>query len=105
MVLVSWSNKYIFASPKSSSVFFFFFISEVTLSALYTLKYYFSFSRSILLRVLHCKFQGGIAVDERLHKSKILKKLLKEQDSAGRIYGAVCSSLAVLHRQGLLKVV
>lgn len=44
-------------------------------------------------------------MDERLHKSKILKKLLKEQDSAGRIYGAVCSSLAVLHRQGLLKVV
>lgn len=41
---------------------------------------------------------------ERLQKSKILKELLKEQDSGGRIYGAVCSSLSVLHRHGLLKV-
>ncbi|XP_059448643.1 protein DJ-1 homolog C [Corylus avellana] len=46
---------------------------------------------------------GGIAGDERLHKSKVLKKLLKEQGSAGRIFGAVCSSPAVLHKQGLLK--
>ncbi|XP_042982756.1 protein DJ-1 homolog C [Carya illinoinensis] len=46
---------------------------------------------------------GGIVGAERLHKSKILKKLLKEQDSAGRMYGAVCSSPTVLHRQGLLK--
>ncbi|KAB1208539.1 hypothetical protein CJ030_MR7G007482 [Morella rubra] len=46
---------------------------------------------------------GGVAGVERLHKSKILKKLLKEQNSAGRIYGAVCSSPGVLHRQGLLK--
>uniref|UniRef100_A0A2N9EZR1 DJ-1/PfpI domain-containing protein n=2 Tax=Fagus sylvatica TaxID=28930 RepID=A0A2N9EZR1_FAGSY len=46
---------------------------------------------------------GGTAGAERLHKSKILKKLLKEQNSAGRIYGAVCSSPAVLQRQGLLK--
>ncbi|GMY06054.1 protein DJ-1 homolog C [Fagus crenata] len=46
---------------------------------------------------------GGTVGAERLHKSKILKKLLKEQNSAGRIYGAVCSSPAVLQRQGLLK--
>ncbi|XP_061356326.1 protein DJ-1 homolog C isoform X2 [Gastrolobium bilobum] len=46
---------------------------------------------------------GGTAGAQRLSKSKILKKLLKEQNSAGRAYGAVCSSLAILHRQGLLK--
>ncbi|XP_037492755.1 protein DJ-1 homolog C isoform X4 [Jatropha curcas] len=46
---------------------------------------------------------GEIAGAQRLHKSKVLKKLLKEQDAAGRIYGAVCSSPAVLHNQGLLK--
>ncbi|XP_065872488.1 protein DJ-1 homolog C isoform X2 [Euphorbia lathyris] len=40
---------------------------------------------------------------KRLQKSKVLKTLLKEQDAAGRIYGAVCSSLTVLHSQGLLK--
>ncbi|GFS40013.1 class I glutamine amidotransferase-like superfamily protein [Actinidia rufa] len=40
---------------------------------------------------------------ERLQKSRVLKKLLKEQESAGRIYGASSSSPAVLHRQGLLK--
>ncbi|XP_059652884.1 protein DJ-1 homolog C [Cornus florida] len=46
---------------------------------------------------------GGIAGAERLHRSKVLKKLLKEQESAGRAYGAICSSPAVLHKQGLLK--
>lgn len=46
---------------------------------------------------------GGTAGAQRLSKSKILKKLLKEQNSAGRIYGAVCSSLDILHKQGLLK--
>ncbi|WOH04740.1 hypothetical protein DCAR_0624152 [Daucus carota subsp. sativus] len=46
---------------------------------------------------------GGIGGAERLQKSKLLKKLLKEQDSAGRIYGAMCSSTAILHGQGLLK--
>lgn len=46
---------------------------------------------------------GGTAGAERLHKSKILKKLLKEQESAGRIFGAICSSPAVLQKQGLLK--
>ncbi|KAF3636555.1 Protein DJ-1 -like protein C [Capsicum annuum] len=46
---------------------------------------------------------GGTAGAERLHKSKVLKKLLKEQESAGRIFGAICSSPAVLQKQGLIK--
>ncbi|GAU19931.1 hypothetical protein TSUD_95360, partial [Trifolium subterraneum] len=46
---------------------------------------------------------GGTAGVQRLSKSRILKKLLKEQNSAGRIYGAVCSSPTILHKQGLLK--
>lgn len=46
---------------------------------------------------------GGTAGADRLHKSRILKKLLKEQNLAGRVYGAICSSPAILHRQGLLK--
>ncbi|XP_062091204.1 protein DJ-1 homolog C [Humulus lupulus] len=46
---------------------------------------------------------GGIAGAERLGKSRILKKLLKEQKLAGRIYGAACSSPQILHKQGLLK--
>ncbi|XP_038888999.1 protein DJ-1 homolog C [Benincasa hispida] len=46
---------------------------------------------------------GGAAADERFIKSRILRKMLKEQDSAKRIYGAVCSSPAFLFKQGLLK--
>ncbi|KAK9166344.1 hypothetical protein Scep_001535 [Stephania cephalantha] len=46
---------------------------------------------------------GGIAGAERLQKSRLLKKLLKEQELAGRIYGAVRSSSEILHKQGLLK--
>lgn len=46
---------------------------------------------------------GGVAGGERLHKSRVLKKLLKEQEAAGRILGAICSSPAVLQKQGLLK--
>ncbi|WJX50504.1 Protein DJ-1 C [Trifolium repens] len=46
---------------------------------------------------------GGTVGAERLSKSRILKKLLKEQNLAGRIYGAVCSSPAILHKHGLLK--
>ncbi|PON82055.1 DJ [Trema orientale] len=46
---------------------------------------------------------GGIAGAEQLNKSRILKKLLREQKLAGRMYGAVCSSPQVLHGQGLLK--
>ncbi|KAG4164829.1 hypothetical protein ERO13_A13G041000v2 [Gossypium hirsutum] len=46
---------------------------------------------------------GGVAGTGQLQKSRILKKLLKEQDAAGRMLGAVCSSLTVLHKHGLLK--
>ncbi|KAL5992839.1 hypothetical protein ACLOJK_013758 [Asimina triloba] len=46
---------------------------------------------------------GGVVGSERLHKSKVLKKLLKEQESAGRIYGGICSSPSILQKQGLLK--
>uniref|UniRef100_A0A803LG95 DJ-1/PfpI domain-containing protein n=1 Tax=Chenopodium quinoa TaxID=63459 RepID=A0A803LG95_CHEQI len=46
---------------------------------------------------------GGLNGVKRLSKSKVLKKLLKEQKSAGRMYGAICSSLTLLHKQGLLK--
>ncbi|KAL5790671.1 hypothetical protein ACOSQ2_005559 [Xanthoceras sorbifolium] len=46
---------------------------------------------------------GGVVGAEKLQKSRILKKLLKEQEAAGRIYGAVCSSPVVLHTHGLLK--
>ncbi|KAK1288919.1 hypothetical protein QJS10_CPB19g01776 [Acorus calamus] len=45
---------------------------------------------------------GGAAGTERLRKSRVIKKLLKEQKSAGRIYGAICSSPTVLQKQGLL---
>jgi hypothetical protein len=40
------------------------------------------------LRVFHCKFQGGTAEAERLHKSKILKKLEEymEQSCKDRVY-------------------
>lgn len=46
---------------------------------------------------------GGPAGAERLQRSRILKKLLKEQTQAGRMYGGVCSSLKILQQQGLLK--
>ncbi|KAK7252035.1 hypothetical protein RIF29_35719 [Crotalaria pallida] len=46
---------------------------------------------------------GGTAGAQKLSKSRILKKLLKEQNSAGRIYGAVYSSLDILHKHGLIK--
>ncbi|XP_054802068.1 protein DJ-1 homolog C isoform X2 [Prosopis cineraria] len=46
---------------------------------------------------------GGAAGVLRLIKSKVLKKLLKEQNTSGRIFGAVSSSLFILHKQGLLK--
>ncbi|KAD4179320.1 hypothetical protein R6Q59_022846 [Mikania micrantha] len=46
---------------------------------------------------------GGISGVERLQKSRILKKLLKEQVSSGRKYGAICSSLSILQKQGLLQ--
>ncbi|XP_020591694.1 protein DJ-1 homolog C [Phalaenopsis equestris] len=46
---------------------------------------------------------GGAAGVERLGKSKILKKLLKEQKESGRIYGAICSAPAILQKLGLLE--
>ncbi|OAO96833.1 unnamed protein product [Arabidopsis thaliana] len=46
---------------------------------------------------------GGHTGSERLQKSKILKKLLREQHESGRIYGATNSSSTVLHKHGLLK--
>ncbi|KAF6145782.1 hypothetical protein GIB67_016231 [Kingdonia uniflora] len=46
---------------------------------------------------------GGVTGVERLLKSRALKKLLKLQEFEGRIYGATCSSPAILHKQGLLK--
>ncbi|XP_043714313.1 protein DJ-1 homolog C isoform X2 [Telopea speciosissima] len=46
---------------------------------------------------------GGAVGAERLHKSKVLKRLLKEQESAGRMYGAISSSPVFLQKQGLLK--
>ncbi|KAK9077176.1 hypothetical protein SSX86_005512 [Deinandra increscens subsp. villosa] len=46
---------------------------------------------------------GGVSGVERLSKSRILKKLLKEQASNGRKYGALSSSLSILHKQGLLQ--
>ncbi|KAI9126747.1 hypothetical protein K1719_002343 [Acacia pycnantha] len=45
---------------------------------------------------------GGIGV-EGLIKSKVLKKLLKEQNASGRISGAVSFSPLILDKQGLLK--
>ncbi|CAH1444925.1 unnamed protein product [Lactuca virosa] len=46
---------------------------------------------------------GGIHGVDRLQKSKLLKKLLKEQVSNGRKYGAICSSPLILQKQGLLQ--
>ncbi|CAA2995071.1 protein DJ-1 homolog C isoform X1 [Olea europaea var. sylvestris] len=46
---------------------------------------------------------GGILAAERFQKSKVLKKLLEEQETARRILGAICSSSTVLQKQGLLK--
>ncbi|XP_031497824.1 protein DJ-1 homolog C isoform X2 [Nymphaea colorata] len=47
---------------------------------------------------------GGCNRGERLHKSRVLKKLLQEQDSAGKVYGEICSStVVVLEKQGLFK--
>lgn len=46
---------------------------------------------------------GGPAGAERLHRSRILKKLLKQQMQAGRMYGGVSSALKVLQQQGLLE--
>nr|GEW75662.1 protein DJ-1 homolog C [Tanacetum cinerariifolium] len=46
---------------------------------------------------------GGDSGIERLQKSRILKRLLKEQVSSGRNYGAICSSPLILLKHGLLQ--
>lgn len=45
---------------------------------------------------------GGVTGAERLHNSKVLKRLLKEQKEGGRMYGGICSSAAILQKQGLI---
>nr|CAB3481260.1 unnamed protein product [Digitaria exilis] len=49
-------------------------------------------------------WMGGTAGADRLQRSTILKKLLKEQKQAGRMYGGLSSSLKILQQQGLLEV-
>ncbi|KAL5221193.1 hypothetical protein ABZP36_025906 [Zizania latifolia] len=46
---------------------------------------------------------GGTAGAEMLHRSRVLKKLLKEQKQTGRMYGGICSSPVILQKQGLLQ--
>ncbi|XP_019169665.1 PREDICTED: protein DJ-1 homolog C isoform X2 [Ipomoea nil] len=47
---------------------------------------------------------GGEVGVQRLQRSRTLKKLLKEQESGGRTFGAMCSSSPIiLQKQGLLK--
>ncbi|CAH9107307.1 unnamed protein product [Cuscuta epithymum] len=47
---------------------------------------------------------GGDVGVKRLQRSRTLKKMLKEQELGGRIFGAMCSSsLTLLQKQGLLK--
>lgn len=46
---------------------------------------------------------GGDSSMERLQKSRILKKLLKDQVSSGRKYGAISFSPSVLQKHGLLQ--
>ncbi|RWW01137.1 hypothetical protein GW17_00035846, partial [Ensete ventricosum] len=60
-----------------------------------------------LLDIMTCSERldcGGTAGVERLQKSRILKKLLREQMEAGRGYGGICSAPTMLHKHGLLKV-
>nr|XP_020184007.1 protein DJ-1 homolog C [Aegilops tauschii subsp. strangulata] len=46
---------------------------------------------------------GGPGGAERLHRSTTLKKLLKEQKQASRMYGGICYSPLILQKQGLLQ--
>ena len=48
--------------------------------------------------------QGGPGGAERLHRCTTLKKLLKEQKQASRMYGGICYSPLILQKQGLLQV-
>ncbi|XP_078179695.1 class I glutamine amidotransferase-like superfamily protein isoform X3 [Carex rostrata] len=47
---------------------------------------------------------GGVDGAERLSKSRILMKLLKEHTEAGKVYGGTQSSVVILEKKGLLKV-
>ncbi|KAF7102450.1 hypothetical protein CFC21_103583 [Triticum aestivum] len=49
------------------------------------------------------KPQGGPEGAELLHRSTALKKLLKEQKQASRMYGGICYSPLILQKQGLLQ--
>ncbi|XP_078179694.1 class I glutamine amidotransferase-like superfamily protein isoform X2 [Carex rostrata] len=46
---------------------------------------------------------GGVDGAERLSKSRILMKLLKEHTEAGKVYGGTQSSVVILEKKGLLK--
>ncbi|KAF7102451.1 hypothetical protein CFC21_103583 [Triticum aestivum] len=46
---------------------------------------------------------GGPEGAELLHRSTALKKLLKEQKQASRMYGGICYSPLILQKQGLLQ--
>ncbi|KAJ4760128.1 Class I glutamine amidotransferase superfamily protein [Rhynchospora pubera] len=48
-------------------------------------------------------FPGGVDGSERLSKSRILMKLLKEHAEAGKVFGATHSSVPILEKKGLLK--
>lgn len=48
--------------------------------------------------------KGGVDGSERLSKSRVLMKLLKEHTEAGKVYGGTHSSVVTLEKKGLLKV-
>jgi hypothetical protein len=50
------------------------------------------------------KNKGGVEGAERLSKSRVLMKLLKEHTEAGKVYGGTHSSVVILEKKGLLKV-
>lgn len=71
---------------------------------LHAVLFFYSFILVPSLYAASFIIQGGPAGAERLHRSRILKKLLKQQMQAGRMYGGVSSALKVLQQQGLLEV-
>ncbi|XWS68031.1 hypothetical protein CRYUN_Cryun04dG0055200 [Craigia yunnanensis] len=54
----------------------------------------------VLVASVEKSVKEGVAGAERLQKSRILKKLLKEQDEAGNFLKAVCYSPRVMHKHG-----
>ncbi|KAJ4794132.1 Class I glutamine amidotransferase-like superfamily protein [Rhynchospora pubera] len=50
-------------------------------------------------------FPGGVDGSERLSKSRILMKLLKEHAEAGKVFGVTHSSVPILEKKGLLKLI